>query len=98
MVGTPALILVAHSSAQEVSASIQKLQQDNFRVELVGDAASLLTGFARLAPQAILLDSALPGGDAYAICARLHAESAVPILMLTPNDADEIGRALRAGR
>ncbi len=97
MVGTPALILVAHGSAQETAASVQKLQQENFRVELVGDAASLLTAFARLSPQAILLDGALPGGDAYAICARLHGESKVPILMLTPNDADEIGRALRAG-
>ena len=73
------------------------MQQEEFRVELVSDAASLLTAFARLSPQVILLDSALPGGDAFAICARLHAESAIPILMLTPSDADDVGRALRAG-
>ncbi len=97
MNGTSALILVAHGSTEVAAASVQGLQQDNFRVEIVADAAAVLAAFARLAPQAILLDSALPGGDAYAICARLHAESSVPILMLTPNDADDIGRALRAG-
>ncbi len=97
MVETSPLILVASGGAQEAAASAQKLQQDNFRVELVSDAVSLLTAFSRLAPKAIVLDSALPGGDAYAICARLHGESEVPILMLTTNDADEIGRALRAG-
>ncbi len=92
-----ALILIAHGDDQDASAILKGSQQDDFRVEWVQDVRSLFTAFAQLAPQVVVLDSALPGGDAFAACVRLREQNVTPIIMLMPNDADAVDRALRMG-
>ncbi|MEO8393721.1 MAG: ATP-binding protein [Chloroflexota bacterium] len=93
-----ASILIAQSdSTDELSSLSSLLAQEGYRVEQSPDARLFITEYSRLTPTLILLDSALPGGDAFTLCARLRETSSVPILMLLPNNDDLIERAYKVG-
>src|ERR1700690_3902451 len=94
---TRASILIAQADGVDQLALSPLLIQEGYQVEQTYDARLFLTEYDRVTPNLILLDSALPGGDAFTLCARLHAGSSVPILMLTPSDEETIERAYRAG-
>ncbi|MGH2916804.1 MAG: response regulator transcription factor [Solirubrobacteraceae bacterium] len=75
------------------------LAAEGFEVRVAGDGGAALVAAERFAPDAIVLDVALPGLDGLAVCRRLRAKGlATPILMLTARDtvAERVG-GLEAG-
>jgi PAS domain S-box-containing protein len=89
-----ALILIAQADGGETLSAV--LMQADYHVEQIHDARVFLSEYSRLTPNLIVLDSALPGGDAFALCAHLYETSSVPLLMLLA-DEDLIEQAYRAG-
>ena len=70
------------------------LARQGYRVEAVENAAGLDRLSERAgSPDLLILDWMLPGEDGLAICRRLRAAGAVPIIMLTAKD-EEIDRVL----
>ncbi|MGZ6642733.1 MAG: response regulator transcription factor [Solirubrobacteraceae bacterium] len=64
------------------------LRAEGHAVEAVADGGAALAAAERHAPDAVLLDVAMPGMDGMATCRRLRARGlAVPILLLTARDA-----------
>ncbi len=73
------------------------LAVDGYRVEEVYDASTFLTIYARFKPALVVLDSALTGGDGFSLCARLREQTAMPIILLIPNDEAAADHAYQAG-
>ncbi|MGH2872004.1 MAG: response regulator transcription factor [Solirubrobacteraceae bacterium] len=66
----------------------RSLAAEGFEVALAPDGGSALAAAERFAPDAIVLDVAIPSPDGIAVCRRLRAKGLVtPILMLTARDA-----------
>ncbi len=64
------------------------LAAEGFEVALAADGGAALAAAERFAPDAIVLDVAIPPPDGMAVCRRLRAKGlATPILMLTARDA-----------
>ncbi|HVX81154.1 MAG TPA: response regulator, partial [Devosiaceae bacterium] len=61
-----------------------RLEREGFRVEGADGGAALdRLVLSRGYPDLMVLDIMLPGEDGFAICRRVRADSAVPIIMLT---------------
>ncbi|MBI1258552.1 MAG: PAS domain S-box protein [Chloroflexi bacterium] len=90
-----ASILIAQSDSAADLSSL--LAREGYHTEQSRDARLLVSEYSRLTPTLIVLDSALPEGDSFALCARLRESSSVPILMLLPDSDDLIERAYQAG-
>lgn len=64
------------------------LAAEGYRVSLAADGGQALADAEREAPDAIVLDVAMPGLDGLAVCRRLRAKGlSAPILLLTARDA-----------
>jgi DNA-binding NarL/FixJ family response regulator len=60
-----------------------------------GDAPSALEVFARLRPDVVLLDIALPGADGFAVAEALAAEPVAPaVVLVSTRDASDYGSRL----
>jgi two-component system, OmpR family, response regulator MprA len=69
-----------------------------WRVELAENAQHGLSRLAATPPDALVIDAALPGGEAAGLCRRLrHAGNDVPILMVGALDVADRIAALEAG-
>ncbi|HLH64914.1 MAG TPA: response regulator transcription factor [Solirubrobacteraceae bacterium] len=66
----------------------RSLAAEGFEVQLAADGGSALAAAERFAPDAIVLDVAIPPPDGLAVCRRLRDKGVLtPILMLTARDA-----------
>src|SRR5437588_7489060 len=64
------------------------LAAEGYDVRAAADGGAALAAIERSAPDALVLDLAMPGLDGLAVCRRLRAKGlAVPVLMLTARDA-----------
>ncbi|MCC6804471.1 MAG: GAF domain-containing protein, partial [Anaerolineae bacterium] len=90
-----ASILIAQGDREPALAPILSLE--GYRVVETRDARPFLIEYSRMKPDLVVIDSDLPGGDAYTLCARLNEGGRVAILMLVPNNDDDIERAYRMG-
>ena len=64
------------------------LAAEGYDVRAVSDGGAALAAIERSAPDALVLDVAMPGVDGLAVCRRLRAKGlALPILLLTARDA-----------
>jgi DNA-binding response OmpR family regulator len=74
------------------------LRRAGFEVLLAHDGVTALERFRAEAPGLVILDVELPRLDGLEVCRTIHAESNVPIIMLTVRDSDEdIVRGLDLG-
>jgi DNA-binding response OmpR family regulator len=64
-----------------------RLQLAGYRVVCAEDGEQALESFAAEQPDLVVLDVMLPKLDGFAVCRRLRAESAVPIVFLSALDA-----------
>lgn len=64
------------------------LQAAGFTIECAADGPSALERFHAVAPDLVVLDIMLPGMSGAEVCAKIRAESRVPIVMLTAKDTD----------
>lgn len=90
-----ASVLIAQGDREQALAPI--LSREGYRVVETRDARPFLIEYSRMKPDLVVLDSDLPGGDAYLLCARVNEGGRVAILMLVPNNDEEIDRAYRMG-
>src|SRR5438067_1968159 len=64
------------------------LAAEGYAVTTAADGGAALAAVERSAPEAVVLDVAMPGLDGLAVCRRLRAKGlALPILLLTARDA-----------
>lgn len=81
-------ILVVDDDASIRRMLDRVLTAAGFSVRAVADGGAALASVERGAPDAIVLDLAMPGIDGLAVCRRLREKgSAIPTLMLTARDA-----------
>lgn len=74
------------------------LQGEGFLAEYSVDGSEAVEKFRSMRPDLVLLDLMLPGLDGIEVCARIRAESGVPIIMLTARtDTTDVVRGLEAG-
>jgi two-component system response regulator MtrA len=74
------------------------LEGEGFTPFFSGDGAQAMEVFREGRPDLVLLDVMLPGLDGIQVCARIRAESGVPIIMLTARtDTTDVVRGLEAG-
>lgn len=64
------------------------LRSAGFGVEFAADGTAAIEQFRAVAPDLVVLDIMLPGMTGAEVCARIRAESRVPIVMLTAKDTD----------
>jgi DNA-binding response OmpR family regulator len=84
MTPASAALIVVVEDDEEIRRLVRDLLvQEGFAVETVESSAGLDQVLALRLPQLVILDLMLPGEDGLAVCRRLRARSAVPILMLT---------------
>ena len=77
-------VLLVEDEPGLVLTLTDRLVAEGYEVESVGDAASAVERGAAGAPQIILLDVMLPGGNGYDVCRALRQRGVTsPILMLT---------------
>jgi two-component system, cell cycle response regulator len=98
---SPALVLVAESSAEIRDALLRRLGERGHRVAGAGEGEEALALVEREAPDVVLLDHELPGIHGMEVLDRLRAHeelAAVPVIMLTGSSDPELMReALRRG-
>lgn len=90
-----ASILIAQGDREQALAPI--LDREGYRVEQTRDARPFLIEYSRMKPDLVVLDSDLPGGDAYMLCARLNEGGSIAVIMLVNNDSESVERAFRMG-
>ena len=74
------------------------LRRAGFNITLAHDGWKALEQYATERPDLIILDWTLPFLDGLEVCARIRADSEVPIIMLTVRNTDEdVVAALEAG-
>jgi two-component system, OmpR family, response regulator MprA len=83
----PALVLVVEHDPRMASFLERALKAAGYRVERTRDGMQALGTFKLLAPDVVLVDTALPGLDGLGLARRLLADSGVPIVMLGEQDA-----------
>lgn len=91
-----ARILVVEDEPNISGIILFKLRREGHDVRLVEDAPGAVAAAREQASEVILLDSTLPGGDAFDILADLAAGAAI-VMMTELHDATTPGRALAAG-
>ena len=80
-------ILVIEDDAPIADFIHRGLAYEGYAVEVVADGEAGLAAVRDRPPDLVVLDVMLPGLDGFAVCQRLRAGNAVPILMLTARDA-----------
>jgi diguanylate cyclase (GGDEF)-like protein len=79
----------------------ETLQQAGYDAKIAGTAQEAFAAFEQSAPDLVLLDVELPGGNGFEICATLRAMSCavdMPIVMVTGHDdTDSIAQAYQVG-
>ena len=80
-------ILVVDDEAAVRRVLVMRLQLAGYRVICAEDGEEALTLFHHEQPDLVVLDVMLPKLDGFAVCRRLRAESAVPIVFLSALDA-----------
>ena len=82
-------------------ASVRELFSES-RFDVIaeaGDAPSALKEFARVRPDVVLLDIALPGVDGFAVAEALAAEAQPPaIVLISTRDATDYGPRLAGAK
>lgn len=98
--GTPARLLVV-ASIPAHAAELAGMLNDRYRVQAASSGTEAQAQASVNPPDLILLDTVLPGMDAYAICRQLKADpltAAVPVLFLTdPTRNDDARQGFEAG-
>jgi DNA-binding response OmpR family regulator len=84
-----ARVLVVEDDADIAGALRRSLGMEGYEVRIAGDGEAALGQAAVFAPDAVVLDLALPKLDGVEVCRRLRADGDVPILVLTARDAVE---------
>lgn len=90
---SPAHILIVEDEPKLAALLHDYLIASAYRVSIREEARGVVEWIRSHAPDAILLDVSLPGGDGLTICREVRHFSAVPILMVTAR-VDEIDRLL----
>lgn len=89
-----ARLLVVDDDSEVREALSRALKLEGFAVTLAADGAAALAAVSAAAPDALVLDVAMPGMDGFAVARALRAaDDRTPILMLTARDgvADRVG-------
>jgi len=83
-----AAVLVVDDDAPIRRMLERTLAAEGYDVRAAADGGAALAAIERSAPDALVLDVAMPGLDGLAVCRRLRAKGlALPILLLTARDA-----------
>jgi two-component system, OmpR family, response regulator MprA len=83
-----AAVLVVDDDAPIRRMLERTLAAEGYDVRAATDGGAALAAIERSAPDALVLDVAMPGLDGLAVCRRLRAKGlALPILLLTARDA-----------
>jgi two-component system response regulator MprA len=83
-----ARILVVDDDPAVLRMLVRTLAAEGHEVEAAPDGGAALAAFERRAPEAVVLDVAMPGMDGLAVCRRLRAGGlTAPVLLLTARDA-----------
>jgi DNA-binding response OmpR family regulator len=64
------------------------LEQNGFRVIVVGRGDEAVERIRREGPDLVILDIGLPGEDGFEVCKQLRPQYAAPILILTARESD----------
>jgi two-component system response regulator MprA len=81
-------ILVVDDDPAVLRMLVRALAAEGHEVESAPDGGAALAAVERCAPDAVVLDVAMPGMDGLAVCRRLRAGGlTVPVLLLTARDA-----------
>ena len=74
------------------------LNTEGFDTAFCADGSEAVEAWRRERPDLILLDLMLPGMDGIEVCARVRAESGIPIIMLTARtDTADVVKGLESG-
>jgi two-component system response regulator MprA len=94
-----AAVLVVDDDAPIRRMLERTLAAEGYAVTTAADGGAALAAVERSAPEAVVLDVAMPGLDGLAVCRRLRAKGlGLPILLLTARDAvDDRVAGLDAG-
>lgn len=68
---------------------VMNLRQAGFSTFVSTNGTQALEDFVRTSPHLLLCDIVLPGMNGHELIARVRAQSAIPIVMMTANDTDE---------
>jgi DNA-binding response OmpR family regulator len=79
-------VLVIEDDATIASAVADRLRSEGFVVTVEHDGAAGFSTAERDRPDLVILDLMLPGMDGLEICRRLHANTTIPVVMLTARD------------
>ena len=83
-----AAVLVVDDDAPIRRMLERTLAAEGYAVTTAADGGAALAAVERSAPEAVVLDVAMPGLDGLAVCRRLRGKGlALPILLLTARDA-----------
>ena len=81
-------ILVVDDDRAVLRMLVRTLRAEGHEVEAAPDGGAALAAVERRAPDAVVLDVAMPGLDGLAVCRRLRAGGlTAPVLLLTARDA-----------
>src|SRR3954452_10201584 len=81
-------ILVVDDDPAVLRMLVRTLRAEGHEVEAAHDGGAALAAVERHAPDAVVLDVAMPGLDGLAVCRRLRAGGlTAPVLLLTARDA-----------
>ncbi len=86
----PVKVLVVDDSDEARVAARRALGREGFQVEQASDGGTALEAVARLAPDLILLDLAMPGMGGLELLARLRRTSTVPVIVLSGRDEESV--------
>jgi DNA-binding response OmpR family regulator len=81
---------VVDDSAEARDAARRALGREGIQVEQASDGTTALDAVARLAPDLILLDLAMPGMGGLELLARLRRTSTVPVIVLSGRDEESV--------
>ncbi|WP_309091070.1 response regulator transcription factor [Phenylobacterium sp.] len=79
----PALIFWADPDAAAVEPHAQMLRRSGFEVRRFDTLAELEAAMAAAQPSLVILDTAMPGEDALALCGRLSGEADTPVMLFS---------------
>jgi DNA-binding response OmpR family regulator len=83
-----ATVLVVDDEANIRELVSVYLQAAGFTIEYAADGIAAIERFHAVSPDLVVLDIMLPGMTGAEVCAKIRAESSVPIVMLTAKDTD----------
>lgn len=83
-------ILVVDDEADILELLVKRLQSNNYEVITAVNGKDALEKFAKVAPDAVLLDIMMPGIDGIDVLRRIRKENAnIPIFMITAFSNEE---------